>query len=54
MQIGFSEELLVEKFISESVVVDPFTPISKAVGLMRKKTLMKYLHASVIRLEQLR
>ncbi|MBS7634985.1 CBS domain-containing protein [Candidatus Bathyarchaeota archaeon] len=33
----FSEELLVEKFISESVVVDPFTPISKAVGLMREK-----------------
>lgn len=50
----FSNELLVEKYISESMVLDPFTPISKAVGLMKeKKTLMKYLHASVIRLEQL-
>lgn len=33
----FSGELTVEKFISEGIIVDPFMPISKAVGLMRER-----------------
>jgi CBS domain-containing protein len=33
----FSGELLVERFISEGIVVDPFMPISKAAGLMRER-----------------